>query len=101
MLMLREPSRSDEDRDQPVARPVAAAGQREDLTWQQAHETAYRFVARYYDHERTGAIRQLLEAVAWAGEHPKSNKKGWVAWQTCVRETLDGDPLPDLPPPWA
>jgi hypothetical protein len=95
--MLREPSRPDEDQD----RLVAEAGPQGDLTWRQAHEAAYRFLARYYDHERTGAIRQLLEAIAWSGEHPRSNQRGWAAWQDCVQETLDGAPLPDLPPPWA
>jgi hypothetical protein len=52
---------------------------------------AYRFVARYYDDQRLATILQLLEVIEEASG----------PWQICVQETLDGAPLPELPPPWA
>ena len=76
------------------------------LSSEQAHETAYRFVARYYDYERSVPILRLLEAIAWVADHPDSDhpdsdEESWAPWKRCVQETLDGAPLPELPPPWA
>jgi hypothetical protein len=69
------------------------------LSLQQAHEVAYRFLARYYDYERIEPILRLLEAISWKG--PAAT--GWAvseSWKASVQETLDGAPLPELPPPW-
>jgi hypothetical protein len=74
------------------------------LSSRQAHEAAYRFVAAYYDYERIVPIRQLLEAIALTGEHSASDETRWTpwtAWTACVQATLEGEPLPDLPPPWS
>jgi hypothetical protein len=70
------------------------------LSPQQAYEVAYRFMARYYDLERTVALLRFLQGMAWAGAGPESNEDGWAVWQACVQQTLDGAPLPELPPPW-
>ena len=73
------------------------------LTSQQAHEAAYRMVARYYDYERIVPIRRLLEAISWTDDRPDPNGGAWAVWavwQACVQDTLDGAPLPPLPPPW-
>jgi hypothetical protein len=74
------------------------AGQ-EVLSSDQAREAAYRFVARYYDHERVVPILLLVEAIS-SGEHPAPSESGRAMWHDCVQATLDGAPLPDLPPPW-
>jgi hypothetical protein len=69
------------------------------LSPQQAQEVAYRFLARYYDYERIAPILRLLEAISWKGPPAKA----WAVcelWQVSVDETLDGAPLPELPPPW-
>jgi hypothetical protein len=79
---------------------VDEAGWGQPLSSRQAHEAAYRFVARYYDYQRTVAILRLLEAISWTDDHPDSNGPAWAVWQRCVQETLDGAPLPVLPPPW-
>lgn len=73
-------------------------GQR--LTSRQAHEAAYRFVARYYDYQRTRPVLEFLEAISWTGDNPASNGHAWELWQACVQETLDRAALPDLPSPW-
>jgi hypothetical protein len=69
------------------------------LSPQEAHEVAYRFLARYYDYERIEPILRLLDAISWTG--PASQE--WAVrelWQVSIDETLDGAPLPELPPPW-
>jgi hypothetical protein len=79
----------------------ACAGQ--ELSTRQAHEAAYRLVARYYDYERIPPILQLLDALWGTGDGPASNDRGWAVsavWEDCVQETLDGAPLPELSPPW-
>ena len=80
---------------------MVEAGQSESLSARQAHEAAYRFVACYYDYERSASILRLLEAISSPSDHPRSDDETWVPWKQCVRETLDGAPLPELPPPWA
>lgn len=76
--------------------------QRELLSARQAHEAAYRFVARYYDYERSTSILRLLEAISSPSDHPSTDDddETWAPWRQCVQETLDGAPLPDLPSPW-
>jgi hypothetical protein len=76
-------------------------GQSQELSSQQAHEAAYRFVARYYDYERIAPLLRMLQDIAWRHDDPDSNREAWASWQVCVQETLDGAPLPDVPPPWA
>jgi hypothetical protein len=71
------------------------------LSSRQAHEAAYRFVARYYDYERSEAVLRLLDAISSASEHPHAEEGTWASWKQCVQATLDGAPLPELPPPWA
>jgi hypothetical protein len=78
-----------------TAEAAAGAG----LSPQQAREVAYRFLARYYDYERIEPILRLLESISWEGPAAR----GWAVcelWQASVEETLDGAPLPELPPPW-
>jgi hypothetical protein len=70
------------------------------LNRRQAYEVAYRFMAYYYDHERTVPLLQMLHAISWTGPDPSGNAEAWGRWMKCVQETLDGDPLPRLPPPW-
>jgi hypothetical protein len=70
------------------------------LTWRQAHEAAYRFVARYYDYQRTRPVLEFLEAISWTGDDPASNGPAWAAWEACVQQTLDRAALPVLPSPW-
>jgi hypothetical protein len=66
----------------------------------EAYETAYRFIARYYDHVRTEPILKLLEAFSSTTDHPAFNDEPSLVWKACVEETLEGAPLPALPPPW-
>jgi hypothetical protein len=56
-------------------------------------------VARYYDYERSGPILQLLEAISVPLDDPEAGED-LAPWLSCVVETLDGSPLPALPPPW-
>ena len=82
---------------------MVEARESQKLSSQQAHEAAYRFVARYYDYERIAPIRQLLEAIWCTSDQPASKERTWAVWavwEACVTETLDGAPLPELPPPW-
>jgi hypothetical protein len=82
--------------DEPLG---AEAAEQAGLVPAQAHEVAYRFLARYYDHERTAPIRRLLEAISCT--RPAATP--WAMcelWQLAIDETLNGFPLPELPPPW-
>lgn len=63
------------------------ADQTELLSPRQAYEAAHRFIARYYDHERSGVILSMLDALP-------------SCWAKCLEDTLAGAPLPKLPPPW-
>ena len=42
-----------------------------------------------------------FEAIAWVADHPDSDEEPLASWKRCVQETLDGAPMPELPPPWA
>jgi hypothetical protein len=68
------------------------------LSWQQAYEATYRYIFRYYEHERVKPILRLLEATS--GEIPRSDHGGLAAWEASVRETLERSPLPEIPQPW-
>jgi hypothetical protein len=77
----------------------AEAAEDAGLSALQAHEVAYRFLARYYDYERIAPIRRLLDAISLTD--PAS--ECWAVrelWQISVAETLEGAPLPVLPPAW-
>ena len=82
---------------------MAEAGESPGLSPQQAHQAAYRLVARYYEYERIMPILRLLEAISWTDDHSDPGERAWAVWavwQDCVQETLDGAPLPQLSPPW-
>lgn len=68
------------------------------LSWQQAYEAAYRYIVRYYEHERLKPILRLLESTCRDMVH--SDRGAWNMWEACVRATLEGSPLPEIPPPW-
>jgi hypothetical protein len=68
------------------------------LSWQQAYEATYRYIVRYYEHERLKAILRLLESTS--GVVPRTDGGASTVWEACVRETLAGSPLPDIPEPW-
>jgi hypothetical protein len=68
------------------------------LSWQQAYEATYRYIVRYYQHERLKPILRLVESTY--GEVPSSDRGGWAMWEACVRETLERSPLPEIPQPW-
>ncbi len=79
--------------------PLVAEGtETAELSRKQAHEVAYRFLARYYDFERIAPIRRLLEAISWQETAADASAVDEL-WQVSVPETLSGEPLPDLPPP--
>ena len=78
----------------------AADGDR-GLTPKQAHDVAYRVLARYYDYERIAPILRVLEAISWTSDLPEGKAWAmWELWRVALEETLDGAPLPELPPPW-
>ncbi len=72
------------------------------LTTEQAYESALRFVAEYYARERILPLFLMLHSMGW---EPRDNPNitydpaSWPEWQGCVRETLDGAPLPEIPEP--
>jgi hypothetical protein len=70
------------------------------LSPRQAFEAAYRFVARYYDQERTTAILRLVQSMSATGDDLDADSEGYALWQAAVQATLDGAPLPALPRPW-
>jgi hypothetical protein len=78
---------------------VAEGAETAELSGKQAHEVAYRFLARYYDFERIAPIRRLLEAISLQGTEGDA-RAAYELWQASVQETLSGAPLPELPPPW-
>ena len=69
------------------------------LTPAQAYEAAYRFVWQYAEREPTSESLQLMlvamEPTAdWAcTDDPAS----WQDWLRCVRQTVDGTPVPRFP----
>jgi hypothetical protein len=83
--------------------PTAGSDAAQRLSPQQAHQAAYRLVARYYDYERTVPILRLLEAISWTDDRSDPDERAWgvwAVWEDCVQETLHGAPLPQLAPPW-
>jgi hypothetical protein len=81
-----------------AARHGARTEDGEALSWPQAYEAAYRFLVRYYRHERVVPILRLVESIS--AEQSGSGRGAWTTWEACVRETLTGAPFPTVPPPW-
>jgi hypothetical protein len=96
-MQLRDVSTPDEEPGARHQRPPCAS---QHLSSQQAYEAAYRFVSRYYDHERTAAIRRLLEAMSASGDAPDSATEARSMWSVSVEATLEASPLPPLSPAW-
>jgi hypothetical protein len=72
------------------------------LSTEQAYESAYRFVAQYYNRERIVPFMLMLSDMAWEPSHDHhvtSDPAHWFDWMRCVQQTLDGAPLPEVPPP--
>ena len=82
----------------PAAHRGAGIEHSDALSWQQAYQAAYRYLVRYYHHERVVPILRLLESIS--PEQPASGQGAWTIWEACVRETLAGAPFPTIPPPW-
>ena len=81
-----------------AARIDAGMDHGEALSWQQAYEAAYRYLVRYYHHERVVPILRLLESIS--EEKSGSGRGAWTIWEACVRETVAGASFPTIPPPW-
>jgi hypothetical protein len=73
---------------------------RQILSSEQAYQAAYRFIAKYYDYERTAPILRLLESFSATGDDPDADTEARAMWRACVQETVDAVPVPRLPPPW-
>jgi hypothetical protein len=74
------------------------------LSVEQAYEAAYRFVAQYYNRERIVPFMLMLRSMGWEefdDHHITNDPASWSEWEACVRETLDGEPLPKISPPSA
>ena len=97
-MKSNEGSTSDHKSDRGEANDVRT-DHRQDISWLQAHEAAYRYIVHYYNYERVVPILRLVKSIS--GELRAPDDVAWTTWQTCVRETLDGAPLPEIPPPWA
>jgi hypothetical protein len=70
------------------------------LSKEQAFEAAYRFVAQYYDRERIEPFFLMLVSMGWEGTQDMTNDPAtWEEWKECVRQTVAGDPLPELTSP--
>lgn len=71
------------------------------LTQAQAYEAAYRFVWQYMEREPDpGAVslQEMLVALEPAADQYRtSDPASWEDWLECVRDTLDGVPLPRFP----
>ena len=71
------------------------------LTQAEAYEAAYRFVWQYMDREPDpdGArLQEMLVALEPTGDRYRTNDPAsWADWLKCVRDTLDGVPLPRFP----
>ena len=70
------------------------------LSVAQAYESAYRFVAQYYERQRI--VPFLLMLVAMRPEddlYVTNDPASWEDWQRCVRQTLAGEAMPELSPP--
>ena len=71
------------------------------LTQAQAHEAAYRFVWQYMDREPDPdnvSLQEMLVALEPTADQYRTNDPAsWADWLKCVRDTLDGVPLPRFP----
>jgi hypothetical protein len=70
------------------------------LTPEQSYETAYRFVAQYYERERILPFMLMLTSMRPTSDDARTNDPGsWSDWERCVEETLAGSPLPEISAP--
>ena len=71
------------------------------LTQAQAYEAAYRLVWQYMDREPDPdavSLQEMLVALEPTADQYRSNDPAsWADWLRCVRDTLDGMPLPRFP----
>lgn len=71
------------------------------LTQAQAYEAAYRFVWQYNQREKTpdaASLELMVVAMEPSEDHYKTHDPAsWADWLQCVRDTLDGVPLPRFP----
>jgi hypothetical protein len=71
------------------------------LTQAQAYEACYRFVWQYMDREPDPeAVSLPLMIVALeptVDQYMTNDPASWEDWLKCVRDTLDGVPLPRFP----
>lgn len=71
------------------------------LTRAQAYEAAYRFVWQYMEREPNPdavSLQEMLVAFEPTTDQYRSNDPAsWDDWLKCVRDTLDGVPLPRFP----
>lgn len=71
-----------------------------ELSTVQAYEAAYRFIARYYEREQIIPIFLMLQSMGWERTHDRTNDPAsWPDWQEAVRETVEGEVLPELTAP--
>ena len=68
------------------------------LTQGQAYEAAYRFVWQYMGRESDPGVVSLQEMLVarepTADEYRTNDPASWADWLECVRETVEGVPLP-------
>jgi hypothetical protein len=68
------------------------------LTEAQAYEAAYRFVWQYMDREPDPdvvSLQEMLVALEPTADESRSNDPAsWADWLECVRQTMEGVPLP-------
>jgi len=70
------------------------------LTQAQAYEAAYRFVAQYYERERSVPLMLMLVAMEPQKDSYRTNDPAsWSDWLECVYQTRAQHPLPTLSPP--
>ncbi len=71
------------------------------LTQAQAYEAAYRFVWQYNERESApdeASLELMVVAMEPVEDYAKTNDPAsWSDWLKCVRDTLDGAPLPRFP----
>jgi hypothetical protein len=71
------------------------------LTRAQAYEATYRFVWQYMGREPDPdavSLQEMLVAFEPADDpYRTSDPASWADWLKCVRDTLDGVPLPRFP----
>lgn len=68
------------------------------LTQAQAYEAAYRFVWQYMSREPDPDVVSLQEMLValepTADKYRTNDPASWTDWLECVRETVEGVPLP-------